>query len=156
MHAAVAAILDQRRQKPFLGAHRSRPVDLASFLSSTIVISRQLVNAYFIIMALIALTAIVLAWRTRFKWLSLYVWFGAFLIGLVWEGALLIAGWRTYGFVDAAEMLYHALTEGGPGLVITILFMRQLGVIDIERFRDPGTEPTGGDAPGHVPPEGVA
>jgi len=131
-------------------------VDLASFLSSTIVISRQLVNAYFIIMALIALTAIVLAYVTRFKWLSLYVWFGAFLIGLVWEGALLLAGWRAYGFADAAEMLYHALTEGGPGLVITILLMRQLGVIDIERFRDPGPAPADEGATGAVPPGGVA
>jgi hypothetical protein len=131
-------------------------VDLASFLSGTVEISRSLVNAYFVIMALIALTAIVLAWVTRFKWLSLYAWLGAFLIGLIWEGALLVTGWRTYGFLDVAEMLYHATTEGGPGLVITILLMRQLGVIDIERFRDPGTEPTGGDAPGPVSPGGVA
>jgi len=130
-------------------------VDLASFLSSTIVISRDLVNAYFIIMALITLTAIALAYVTRFKWLSLYVWFGAFLIGLVWEGALLASGWRVYGFLDAAEMLYHALTEGGPGLVITILFMRWLGVIDIERFRDPGAAPSDAPATEAVTPGGA-
>ncbi len=131
-------------------------MDLASFLSDPIEISRNLINAYFVVMAVIAATAISLAYLTRFKWLSLFVWLGAFAIGLVWEATLLATGARVYGFLDVAEMLYHATTEGGPGLVITILLMRQLGVIDIERFRDPGTEPTVGDAPGSVSPGGVA
>ena len=116
-----------------------------SWLTDPFEIQRHLVNAYFVIMAFIALGAVLLAWRTRFKWLSLYLWLLAGTIGLIWELALFAGGSREYNFVSVAELLYHALTEGGPGLIIATIFAHYVGIIDIERFRDPvndeGTPP---------------
>jgi hypothetical protein len=124
-------------------------VPVESWLTDTLEIQRHLVNAYFIVMAFIALAAILLAWRTRFKWLSLYLWLIAGIIGLVWEAILFGVGSRQYTLFAVGELLYHALTEGGPGLIITVLFANWVGIIDMERYRDPGPtatdeEPTDG------------
>ena len=119
---------------------------IESWLTDTLEIQRHLVNAYFLVMALIALVAMVIAWRTRFKWLSLYLWILAGIIGLVWESILFGIGSREYTLFAVGELLYHALTEGGPGLIITVIFAHHVGIIDIERYRDPASGEIGTSA----------
>lgn len=119
-------------------------MSFADWLTDPVTISRHLVNAYFIVMALISLAAVVLAIRTRFKWMALYLWFMAGLIGLVWEASLFLTGAREYALASAGELLYHALTEGGSGLVITFVFANWVGIIDAERYRDPPSPAKGG------------
>ncbi len=119
-------------------------MSFVDWLTDPVTISRHLVNAYFIVMALISLSAVLLAIRTRFKWMALFLWFMAGLIGLVWEASLFLTGAREYALASAGELLYHALTEGGSGLVITFIFANWVGIIDADRYRDP--KPTeGGD-----------
>ena len=120
-------------------------MSFVEWLTDPVVISRHLVNAYFLVMAAISLLAVALAIRTRFKWMALYLWVMAGLIGLVWEAALFLTGSREYALVAAGELLYHALTEGGSGLVITFVFANWVGIIDAERFRDPLPEEAGGE-----------
>ncbi len=117
----------------------------ADWLTDPVTISRHLVNAYFIVMAAISLFAVALAIRTRFKWMALYLWIMAGLIGLVWEISLFLTGAREYALASAGELLYHALTEGGSGLVITFVFANWIGIIDAERYQDPPPGEKGGD-----------
>ena len=117
----------------------------ADWLTDPVTISRHLVNAYFIVMALISLTAVALAIKTRFKWMALYLWAMAGLIGLLWETTLFLTGAREYALASSGELLYHALTEGGSGLVITFVFANWVGIIDAERYRDPLPGETGGE-----------
>ena len=129
---------------------------IESWLTDTLEIQRHLVNSYFIVMAIFALVALILAWRTRFKWLSLYLWMLAGTIGLVWESTLFAIGSREYTLFAIGELGYHALTEGGPGLIITVIVAHYVGIIDAERFRDPSP---GGEGPVEgrklAPPEGI-
>ncbi len=117
----------------------------ADWLTDPVTISRHLVNAYFIVMAVISLFAIALAVRTRFKWMALYLWAMAGIIGLVWETSLFLTGAREYALASSGELMYHALTEGGSGLVIMFVFAHWVGIIDAERYRDPSPEEKGGD-----------
>ncbi len=117
----------------------------ADWLTDPVTISRHLVNAYFIVMAVISMFAVALAIRTRFKWMALYLWAMAGLIGLVWEVSLFLTGAREYALASAGELLYHALTEGGSGLVITFVFANWVGIIDADRYRDPLPAEKGGD-----------
>lgn len=121
-------------------------MSFADWLTDPVTISRHLVNAYFIVMALISLFAVGLAIWTRFKWMALYLWVMAGLIGLVWEASLFITGAREYALLSTGELLYHALTEGGSGLVITFVLANWVGIIDAERFRDPQPAEPGGEA----------
>jgi hypothetical protein len=120
-------------------------VSFVDWLTDPVVISRHLVNAYFMVMAVISLFAVLLAVWTRFKWMALYLWLMAGLIGLVWETALFLSGAREYALASSGELLYHALTEGGSGLVITFVFANWVGIIDAERYRDPPPDDGGGE-----------
>lgn len=120
-------------------------MSFVDWLTDPVVISRHLVNAYFIVMAIISLFAIFLAIRTRFKWMALYLWMMAGLIGLVWEVTLFLTGAREFALGSAGELMYHALTEGGSGLVITIVFANWIGIIDADLYRDPSPDDQGGD-----------
>jgi hypothetical protein len=120
-------------------------VSFVDWLTDPVTISRHLVNAYFIVMAIISLFAVALAIQTRFKWMAVYLWAMAGLIGLVWETSLFLSGARDYALGSSGELLYHALTEGGSGLVITFVFANWIGIIDVERYRDPTPEEKGGD-----------
>ena len=116
------------------------------WLTDPVTISRHLVNAYFIVMALISLFAVFLAIYTRFKWMAVYLWMMAGLIGLVWEVTLFLTGSRDYALENSGELLYHALTEGGSGLVITFVLANWIGIIDADRYRDPPpADEDGGD-----------
>jgi hypothetical protein len=77
--------------------------------------------------------------------MALYLWLMAGLIGLVWEASLFLTGMRDYALSPGGELLYHALTEGGSGLVITFVFANWVGIIDAERYRDPLPGERGGD-----------
>ncbi len=120
-------------------------MSFVEWLTDPVTISRHLVNAYFLVMAIISIVAIVLAIRTRFKWMAIYLWMMAGLIGLVWEVTLFMGGSRDYALANAGELFYHALTEGGSGLVITFIFANWIGIIDASRYRDPEPEGKGGD-----------
>jgi hypothetical protein len=120
-------------------------VSFAEWLTDPVTISRHLVNAYFLVMAIISIVAIVMAIRSRFKWMALFLWMMAGLIGLVWEVTLFLGGSRDYALANAGELLYHALTEGGSGLVITFIFANWIGIIDADRYRDPEPDDKGGD-----------
>lgn len=120
-------------------------MSFVEWLTDPVIISRYLVNAYFIVMALISLVAIFLAIHTRFKWMAVYLWMMAGFIGLVWEVTLFLSGSRDYALGNSGELLYHALTEGGSGLVITFVFANWIGIIDADRYRDPEPEDEGGD-----------
>ncbi len=58
-------------------------MSFVEWLTDPVIISRYLVNAYFIVMAIISLVAVLLAIHTRFKWMAVYLWMMAGLIGLV-------------------------------------------------------------------------
>ncbi len=120
-------------------------MSFAEWLTDPVTISRHLVNAYFIVMAVISIFAVFLAVKTRFKWMALYLWAMAGLIGLVWEVALSLSGARDYALSSSGELLYHALTEGGSGLVITFVLANWIGIIDAERYHDPLPEEKGGE-----------
>jgi hypothetical protein len=128
-------------------------VPVESWLTDPFEISRHLNNGYFIIMAIISLSAIAYAWLTRFKWLSMYLWLIAGTIGLLWEASLFALGSRSYDFLSVAELVYHALTEAGPGLIIATITAHYVGIVDLERLHDP----VPGDAAGGGPrTQGVA
>ncbi len=120
-------------------------MSFTDWLTDPVNIERHLVNAYFLVMAIISLFAVALAIRTRFKWMALYLWAMAGLIGLVWELSLFLSGMRDYALGSGGELLYHALTEGGSGLVITFVFANWVGIIDAEAYRDPTPEELGGE-----------
>jgi hypothetical protein len=120
-------------------------VSFVEWLTDPVTISRHLVNAYFLVMAFISIVAIAMAIRTRFKWMAVFLWIMAGLIGLVWEVTLFLGGSRDYALANAGELLYHALTEGGSGLVITFIFANWIGIIDADRYRDPEPEDQGGE-----------
>ena len=77
--------------------------------------------------------------------MALYLWMMAGFIGLVWEVTLFLTGAREYALGASGELMYHALTEGGSGLVITFVFANWIGIIDAERYRDPPPGDEGGE-----------
>ena len=101
-----------------------------------IVVSRRLTNAYFFIMLIISLLAFFLMYKMKFKRFSIYLWLISGLICLFWELYLFVTGSRTYNFLPALELPYHALTEAGPGLIIMILFAHKIKLIDISEYSD--------------------
>ena len=111
-------------------------MNLIDWLLFTIIVSRRLTNAYYIIMVIISVIAILIAYKMRFKRFSLYLWLISGLLCLCWESYLYGTGARHYNFVPALELLYHALTEAGPGLIIMILFAHKIKLIDICEYRD--------------------
>ena len=111
-------------------------MNFIDWLTFTITISRRLTNAYYIIMFIIPLIAIIIAYRMKFKRFSFYLWLVSGLICLFWETFLFATGARGYHFSPALELLYHALTEAGPGLIIMILFAHKIKLIDISEYAD--------------------
>jgi len=49
---------------------------------------------------------------------------------------LFTAGLRHYSFFSSAELMYHAITEGGPGLIIMAIFADYVGIIDLSDFKE--------------------
>jgi hypothetical protein len=100
------------------------------------VISRQISNSWYIMMFIMMMIAIGLAYYFKLKRFSALLWLFSGIIGLVWESVLFVTGVRTYTFSPVLELLYHALTEAGPGLIIMIIFAWKVGLVDLREFCD--------------------
>lgn len=111
-------------------------MNLIDWLFLSITVSRRLSNSYYVIMLIISLIAISIAYKMRYKRFSLNLWLIAGLICLFWEAYLFSIGSRNYNFHPAFELIYHALTEAGPGLIIMILFADKIKLIDISEYSD--------------------
>ena len=64
------------------------------------------------------------------------MWLSVALIGLAWEVVLFSAGSRHYSFLAAAELLYHAITEGGPGLIVMTIFADKIRIVDLSEYKE--------------------
>ena len=100
------------------------------------VISREISNSWYIFMLILMIVAILLAYYFQLKRFSALLWLFSGIIGLVWESILFATGVRTYTFSPVLELLYHALTEAGPGLIIMVIFAWKVGIIDLSEFKD--------------------
>jgi hypothetical protein len=99
-------------------------------------ISREIANSWYIFMFSLMIIAVILAYKFKLTRFSALLWLVAGAIGLIWESALFMTGVRTYTFSPVIELLYHALTEAGPGLIIMVIFAWKIGIIDISEFQD--------------------
>jgi hypothetical protein len=80
--------------------------------------------------------AVYLAKRYRLFRFSMYLWLSVAIIGLIWEVLLFTSGLRHYSFLSSAELMYHAITEGGPGLIIMAIFADYVGIIDLSDYKE--------------------
>jgi hypothetical protein len=80
--------------------------------------------------------AVFLAKRYRLFRFSMYLWLSVAIIGLIWEVLLFTSGLRHYSFLSSAELMYHAITEGGPGLIIMVIFVDYVGIIDLSDYKE--------------------
>jgi len=115
---------------------------ITDWLFRTIEISRSFqTHVFYLFMFFFSLFALFLAWRSRLLRLSLLLWACAAIIGLLWEAGLFAAGARRYSFAALAELLYHAVTEGGPGLIVMVVFADWVGLVDLGPYKE---KPHGG------------
>jgi len=115
-------------------------MDIGEILFREIIVERNLRNFYYIGMGVISIIALVLARKTRFVRFSMLLWLFSGMICFLWEFTLFVTGSRSYNFHGIVELIYHALTEAGPGLIIMVITAHYTGLIDISRFRDGGGE----------------
>jgi hypothetical protein len=107
------------------------------WLFEEIVISRSFTTQiFYVFMLFFSAFAVLIAWKYRLFRFSMYLWFAAALIGLLWELVLFGSGLRHYSFWSAAELLYHAITEGGPGLIVMAIFADKIKLIDLSEFKE--------------------
>lgn len=112
-------------------------MDIVEWLLEDIVISRFFQSqVFYIFMLFFTVFAIFLARRYRLFRFSMLLWLSAAIIGLLWEIALFGSGLRHYSFLAAAELLYHAITEGGPGLIVMTIFADKIGLIDLSEYKE--------------------
>ena len=112
-------------------------MDLGQLLLDEIVVSRHFeTQIFYIFMLVFTVFSVYMAKRYRLFKFSMLLWLGAALIGLAWEVVLFSSGLRHYSFLSAAELLYHAITEGGPGLIIMTIFADKIGLIDLSEYKE--------------------
>lgn len=112
-------------------------IDITEWLLKDIVISRFFQSQmFYIFMFLFSIFSIYLAKRYRLLKFSMYLWISVAIIGFIWEAILFGIGSREYSFLSSAELLYHAVTEGGPGLIVMTIFADKIGIIDISEYKD--------------------
>lgn len=112
-------------------------MDVMDVLLKDITISRSFQTQFFyIFMFCFTIFAIWLARRYRLFKFSMLLWLAAAIIGLIWEIVLFSTGLRQYSFLSSAELLYHAVTEGGPGLIIMVIFADKIGLIDLSEYKE--------------------
>jgi len=112
-------------------------LDITSWLFTEIEVSRHFqTQTFYIFMLFFAIFAVYLAKRCRLFRFSMYLWLSVAIIGLIWEVLLFTAGLRHYSFFSSAELMYHAITEGGPGLIIMAIFADYVGIIDLSDFKE--------------------
>ena len=66
----------------------------------------------------------------------MFLWLSTAIIGLLWEITLFSTDMRHYNFAAEIELFYHALTEGGPGLIVMTIFADKIGIIDLSRYKE--------------------
>jgi len=112
-------------------------MDIMTWLLKDITISRSFqTQIFYIFMLFFAIFAIWLSRRYRLFKFSLLLWLSAALIGLIWEAVLFGTGLRHYSFWSTAELLYHAITEGGPGLIVMAIFADKVRLVDLSEYKD--------------------
>jgi len=112
-------------------------LDIASWLFTEIEISRHFqTQTFYIFMLFFTIFAVFLAKRYRLFRFSMYLWLSVAIIGLIWEVLLFTSGLRHYSFLSSAELMYHAITEGGPGLIIMAIFADYVGIIDLSDYKE--------------------
>lgn len=112
-------------------------MDVAELLFKEILIERHFTTQiFYVFMFCFMVGVLLLAWRYRLLRFSLLLWLGAGIIGLLWEVALFSSGLRFYSFFAALELMYHALTEGGPGLILMAIFADRFGIIDLAEYKE--------------------
>ena len=112
-------------------------MDIASWLFTEIEISRHFqTQTFYIFMLFFTIFAVFLAKRYRLFRFSMYLWLSVAIIGLIWEVLLFTSGLRHYSFLSSAELMYHAITEGGPGLIIMAIFADYVGIIDLSDYKE--------------------
>ncbi len=106
-------------------------------LLATTIIERNISNAFYFGMAVITLISIYLMIQQRLVRFSALLWLISGTIDLLWESFLFFQGNREYsGIMAALELLYHAITEAGPGLIIMVLMAEKLKMVNLDRFRE--------------------
>jgi hypothetical protein len=114
-----------------------RNMDIIEWLLKDIVISRAFQTQFFyIFMLFFTIFAVLLAKRYRLFKFSMFLWLSVAIIGFIWEVVLFTSGMRHYSFLASAELLYHAITEGGPGLIIMVIFADKIGLIDLSEYKE--------------------
>ena len=112
-------------------------MDIAGWLFKEIEVSRHFqTQTFYIFMLCFTIFAIYLAKKYRLFRFSMLLWLSVAIIGFIWEGLLFASGLRHYSFLSSAELLYHALTEGGPGLIIMAIFADYAGIIDLSDYKE--------------------
>ena len=112
-------------------------MDIIEILFEDIVISRHFqTQIFYVLMLGFTIFSVILAKKYRLFKFSMLLWLSAALIGLAWEVVLFSSGLRHYSFLSAAELLYHAITEGGPGLIIMAIFADKFKIIDLSEYKE--------------------
>jgi len=112
-------------------------MDISQILLEEIVVSRHFTTQIFYLFMLgFTIFSVYLAKRYRLFRFSMLLWLSAALIGLAWEVVLFSSGLRHYSFLSAAELMYHAITEGGPGLIVMAIFADWIGFIDLSEYKE--------------------
>lgn len=110
------------------------PVD---WLLKEIVISRFFqTQIFYIFMLFFTVFSIYLAKKYHLFRFSMFLWLSVTIIGLIWEVILFSSGLRHYSFLSVAELLYHAITEGGPGLIVMTIFADKIGLINLSEYKE--------------------
>jgi hypothetical protein len=110
-------------------------MDIIEWFFTESIIRREFYNGFYFVMFIITVISIILMWRTKLIKFSLLLWFVSGFINILWEGSLYLGGSRQYTF-GGAELLYHALTEAGPGLIIMVVTAEKLKLINIKHLHD--------------------
>jgi hypothetical protein len=112
-------------------------MDIIGWFLKDITVSRAFqTQTFYIFMLAFTIFAVWLARRYRLFRFSMLLWLSAAIIGLIWEVVLFSAGLRHYSFLSSLELLYHAITEGGPGLIIMAIFADKVGLIDLSEYKE--------------------
>ncbi|MFH1764775.1 MAG: hypothetical protein ABIF09_11340 [Gemmatimonadota bacterium] len=98
---------------------------------SDIVIIREYRNMYYLIILAVTALALIQAKRRGIGEAGIRLWLVAGLLCLGVELALFLSGLRTYSFWWPLELVQHAFTEGGTGLLLSVLLGTRIGLIEI-------------------------
>jgi hypothetical protein len=112
-------------------------MDIVSLLLDKIEISRHFqTQIFYLFMLIFTVFAVYLSKRYKLFRFSMFLWLSVTIIGFIWEGSLFFFGLRHYSFFALAELMYHAITEGGPGLIIMAIFADKFGIIDLSEYKE--------------------